>query len=510
MAADLVVCTVYDVGQGACNFFEIYDSTDHTKPAHTMLIDCGTAAKTSACNDAVDKIVKILKTMVSPTIDTLILTHSDKDHISHIVRLIEHFNPPGGNNSDLPTLNINRIYFGGDRNNYSLGRRGKKKNVVNKASKYINKLTREASVKSPGPDQTGYDASKKTWDPFHDIDGVKLYLLAGNTQKSNVTILAEAPKDAAGGYLKNMVSLVVIVEFSGVKIVGTGDGTGLTMARCNQVLSPSPIDSSLDYSLLDEPLKNVFMVTLPHHGSSLTSFELLGLSDDKNSAKKLAKKNVVNFAQNMSTETITASAYKYEHHHPGTKLIQCFSENLKQTAAYYEDPCLAKTGRHFYTVYIPSGTYNATINQQDENAMDIEKLIKWPNSVNYFTVQTPNNIFTTMYFLVDRQNTSSYDWCAVFPAGTGSLSRAPLAKANVENAPPLPQSGMTWKFSIDGKGGKTVSTVPNNFSRLSPLPIQTPAFNAPVKMKPVTSSMRPSAKPRLSSISTFRGLTLVP
>src|SRR4028118_789745 len=99
---------VLDVGQGSGNFIEIYGAK--TAPDTTILIDLGSELESTAAGvPAAKYIVDKLKAMDEPTLDTMILSHSDSDHINLLDLVLDEFYPPNtpGKNPD-EILRINR------------------------------------------------------------------------------------------------------------------------------------------------------------------------------------------------------------------------------------------------------------------------------------------------------------------------------------------------------------------------------------------------------------------
>jgi hypothetical protein len=491
MATDLVVCKVYDVGQGACNFIEIYDSTDHSRPAYTILIDCGSVLVHDAAKEAVKQIAATLSSMTTPTIDSLILTHSDVDHINFVLPLLNNFEPPDAMGEETK-LGINRIYFGGAQNHYS--KRGK--NILTHARKYLNGDQKENLI-AAGPDQMGYNETDMTWTPFRTVGGVDLSLLAGNTTTAQVDIFSGKTVGKANkGYLRNMVSLVVMVKFDNVYMIFTGDGTALTMARCNQVLAKSG------------PLDGTFMVTLPHHGSEDTALNLLGLQSNLDRTA-LAEQNVAQFVGNIHAETATTSAERHRtYHHPSSKLLNFFWSSLTVDQPYYVDDAIPRVrGRHFYTAYFTKDQYNAADPADDENTMH------WPPSKNWYTAQTAANVFTTMYFLLDRQNSGSNQWCAILPPKEDVISGASLTKTDPKRSPPTPYVGVTWKFSIQENGYKSVAPLVQRKLSSAGLPIGILGLSAPPLSAPAlagAAGARPRLQPRPASNPALPRLARLP
>jgi len=459
MATSRIECKVYDVGQGACNFIEIYDDSATPELVHTILIDLGSVLVHDAAKDAVAEITATLESMNQPTIDALILTHSDVDHINYIQPLLENFLPQGSTDPG-EILDINRVYYGGRYKDY---KKGRKKNTLTVLKKYLVGDPDEDMI-GVGPDQEGWDETNNVWDPFETIGDVDLYMLAGNTTTAAVDIFQNKKVHKPGtGYLRNMVSIVVILSFAGVDLVFTGDATGLTMARCNQTLAKSGA------------LTSTFMVTLPHHGSEETSFSLLNLSTPAVNAPLLGKRNVQNFVTSVGAKTITASAERHKtYHHPSVDLMTYFWEKVDTVTNYYSDPALAPIKRHFYTAYFPKNHFDA-----DPGNTGVVQ--DWPPSYNWYTAQTAANVFTTMYFLLDRQNSGkSNHWCAIVPPYAPEVKTAALTVAVPGQVPASPYVGVTWNFTVTSAGVKSVTPVPSSRTKAATgLPVGLLGLDAP-------------------------------
>ena len=133
---------------------------------------------------------------------------------------------------------------------------------------------------------------------FRDVDGVKLFLLMGNVTQSSYK-KSRRKRIKLDSYAINTMSLVVVLEFNGFYYVVTGDATGATIAESNKIMARIP-------NFRTTYLPVVAMLTMPHHGSEVSMFNLLGSKSDRENP--LAQKNVKNFADYIQAKTITSSA----------------------------------------------------------------------------------------------------------------------------------------------------------------------------------------------------------
>src|ERR1700734_2668392 len=99
---------VLDVGQGACNYIEIYN--DAGVVTNNMLIDLGTNSKFAIATQNINYLIAAIQARAAPQIDVLILTHGDTDHFNLMSRLFPAL--VQGNNS------IGVIWFGGQERSY--------------------------------------------------------------------------------------------------------------------------------------------------------------------------------------------------------------------------------------------------------------------------------------------------------------------------------------------------------------------------------------------------------
>jgi hypothetical protein len=432
-----VQCQVLDVGQGSGNFIEIYDSG--AKLTSTILIDLGSELERETAGAAAAKyIVDTLNSMATPMIDAVILTHSDSDHINLLQVLLDNFDPPGGSGGK-PVLKINRIFYGGDRKKY----KKRSKNYLTTAAKYLTVDQITGLLNFP-TNYTSYKEDTKQWDPFWTTEDVNFYLVAGNTTKDGVDLVEESEtyvRKLPDGYAINTKSLVITILYKGVQMIVTGDATGLTLALCNQIIAKSG------------KLTNVFMATLPHHGSETTTFDLCGISTGTLDREEMAEQNLRDFVANIGAATVSGSAERVRtFKHPSARVIQFFWPSLS-TSVYYSDPALTPAARHFYTAYFLKGFYNLDTGGMTED---------WPPRAYWYTIQTAANIFTTLYFIADLQRG------VILPPDPGKTA-TPITTD-------IPALGLQWNFGVTSAGAKSVTPITNRtiLAARSPVPVYAP------------------------------------
>jgi len=373
-----MVFVVLDVGQGTGNFVELCD--DAGKIVNTMLIDLGSEGwKKIAGGPSADFVAKELKTMPDPpgpTIDAVFLSHSDSDHINLLKRLLEDFDPPSEKNPTKTVLTIKRVWYGGDAGYYTKG----KTNYLTLVDKYRPKGS--GSILTPcKPNATSFAGTDTTkWAPLCAVGAAKVWLLAGNTTAEEVRIYkqSETGSKAPESYAINTKSLLVLVTYDNSQIVATGDATGMTLAKSNEIMQQAGVPAYLN---------DVFSLTLPHHGSDTTTYSLLGATGKKRGREELAAENVKEFVASVKPKTISASAgERSTFRHPSSRVIDDFSSFLTKTV-YFKDTQLTALDEHFYTAFFAAHAKKLTGGTVSD----------WPSKSGWYTARTKANIFSTDY-----------------------------------------------------------------------------------------------------------------
>lgn len=443
---------VLDVGQGSGNFIEIYDAPGGPLQA-AILIDLGTEGDNSAAIVApsVDYVVARLKQMPQPTLDTLVISHSDSDHHSAIKKVLSAFLPAGTPNVPAnQTLRINSVRYGGAYKNYAKGREIRrpdgtmyKRNLLDLVQDYMIRPTDVRSFPAPSSSFLRFVP-----EPFRTVRGVELYMLMANVVRLEGAVNDEdvfagtnlkKRKRGPDSYALNTVSLVVLVRYAGVSFVVTGDATGTTLAEINSVVGRMSQANRTAF------LGNVFMLTLPHHGSATTTFSLSGIrvaGPPRMRGQALARWSLEQFAANMGARTITASAERNDFHHPSADVMRYFWPRLSPTV-YYEDPLLALAGapgRHFYTAYFVT-TLGFTVSVPVVGRPQAPApSAPWPAEEDWYSVQTDANVFSNVYYDSGRAR------ALVVPPSPITPSRG------VPMPPAIPPEAVSWSFAVDANG----------------------------------------------------------
>ncbi|MBE9499742.1 hypothetical protein IHE61_20910 [Streptomyces sp. GKU 257-1] len=404
---------VLDVGQGAGNFIQIFDEQGNL--LGSVLVDFGykgTPGSGDPHLKAVDKVIDLLGNRQK--IDLLTLSHSDSDHINLIRPLMDKCN----------NLEIHRVWHGGDRSKYSKGKN--KFNIIEFLEKY------GAGVRSFSPRFTIFDSPNA---PFPIGSHFKIWPLAANTcspepptKRRRITFEMQAAKrnrpDA------NTESLILLGEIHGHQFILPGDATGVTLTEINKIATDPRFPKQI--------LSNVFILSLPHHGSSKTAKEGVG-------PEPLEK-----FAKNMKPYTITASADKVsgkstDWDHPSAEVIETFWTYTNRSNSGQGNPHWGERvleGRHFYSAHFKGKNFR----YKEKNAYR-----QWAPE-GWRSIQTHSDIYTTLY--VDPRYSGDTEQNIVLPPD-GSERKKPAAPAH----PPRPQS-VTWHYTVT-KNGVELRPEPN-------------------------------------------------
>lgn len=439
MATGYLLFRVLDVGQGSGNFIEIYDTKG--KLSNTILIDLGSEkAKDTAGGPSVEYVVAKLKTMAQPTIDTVILSHSDSDHINLVQDLLKAFDPVGTPGKlRKNTLQIDVVRYGGDSSKYkkTKGANGQAENVLTRLGDYAPGNPKVSDIDSFKP---SYTSLRKAGAPFRTVNGVKLYVMMGNAaREDDGTKLGKKRKAVSDSYALNTNSLVIMLSFRGKQIIATGDATGVTLQQANRILTSAIIQAYLP---------SVLMLTMPHHSSKTTTLDVKGATGTKAERDKYGETNLENFADNTRPNAITASAdRKGTFRHPSALVMSYFWDELMPNVSY-TDPLLPQgSDRHFYSAY-----FNADDGFQ---VYDDPMLEDWPPTSNWYTVQTDQNIYVNLYAKPAEQR-----GVLLPPDESQIIDRYPSTAKQ-------PPAGVAWVFRINNKGAVSVTRQDNRAALLA-------------------------------------------
>lgn len=427
MADEHIELNVLNVGQGSFVFVEVYSSVSIL--TNTLLIDCGSLASPyGEKKGAINYVYGKLMSMPAPTIDALIVSHPDADHVNMLVPLFKKF---AGN------LAVKMIRYGGKESWYG-SLFDTIKAAVNNTPVGGGFTVKESQLLTDG-----------SWAPLWSENGVTLTTVMANTPSTRAERLKAGQSidtitGKPSGDRVNTMSVVCGVIFGEKIFVATGDATKKTIFEINSVLK--------DITLTND----TYGLTLPHHGSRGTTLGM-GKPSAKASVTNLAA--VKTFSNAFSADTAVASASNTQYHHPSLTVMDIFQKDCWPIPYYYDDTLFRyyKTKLHFITAYADDDSYI-------------------PGS-KYCSFMTTTNLYTTLYcvpsFLRRRWQSSSYP---------------PLRFLKAKK--PLPDTatfplGQSWAYSVTESVGDYIVTL-DPFSYTSAVPTASVALPEPSAAPAVT------------------------
>jgi beta-lactamase superfamily II metal-dependent hydrolase len=423
---------VMDVGQGSANYIELRSEMDDSLEA-AAIVDIGSEQwKTAAGKPSAEWVADQLKTMTGgAALDTVILSHSDSDHVNLIPWLIKFFSTPSDKKPTLPVLTIKDVVFGGTFAKY---RKGKSENFLDQLNDY-HPVGKDQILSGLDDNDTSFTADETTWAPLATIGGeIELWMVTANTTAEKIPDDGSKKRKRTelpdGGYATNTRSIVIAAKFAGKTMLATGDATGLTLAHCNEVLGKASVSTKLALP--------AYMLTLPHHGSDTTTYDLTGSAHGSDAAKKVVRK----FSKLVEADIVTGSAgERGTFKHPSATVISDMGAYMLK-APQFIDPALKVSEEHFYTAYF----FNRTFNVVDDDDDDIGD--HWPIRDWWYTVRSKKNLYTTDYTLNLSTKTAltiAYPYTA--RAGT------------IKKFKPMPAEGISWGITVKSNGTTKLSTV---------------------------------------------------
>lgn len=427
--------TVLPVGQGSGTLIQVLDSGG--VPIETSLIDLGSLGwSKQAGKPSADFVIAELKKMAVPQLKALFLSHSDGDHTNLLGRVLDAFYKPSDDEPADETLIIKEVWYGGEHGHY----KKRSKNIIDRVKTYrptgtttnINDLgLRRSSWRGDDPKPL-----------YKTGNGVNFWLLYGNAPVAGKLYgKAEPSRKGSRAYLRNVSSLVLVVRYGSAtsrKLVALGDATGLTLAGCNAKIDEQKIK-----------LGPVATLSLPHHGSQVTTYDMLGLKTDTLDQGKVADAIVKAFVDHLKPFSITASAGEDHHHkHPASRVIKDFGTHLGEKL--YTDAGVAFREQHFFTSHYAA---------DDLGLMGSSTTVTWPPKTGWYTGRTAKNAFTIDYF---RGDPKTLDIPTVFPPD--AVIDAP--KAPYKPVPPR-AAGWAWEVEADGSDYDLLRVVDRNFTAVA-------------------------------------------
>ncbi|MEI2384419.1 hypothetical protein [Breoghania sp. JC706] len=396
MTVGSITFHVLDVGQGACNFVEIFNEDGDV--SHIMLIDLGTNSSQKIATENIAWLREQIENN-NNYLDVLVLTHGDTDHYNMIAKILPAFGPPAGDQ-------IGMVRYGGPAWRYKRGA------LITTLGGYT------GDIGSFTPSQSGYAPDDDpVWEPIwqtgDEADDAFLQLIIANTPHPRDPA-SFAKYQSMNAEAVNTKSVVLGLEWDGHWIVATGDATSTTLGAIDDLLEN------------EDDLPKTFMMTVPHHGSRKTTYDLKNASDIPDN---LARGVVDDVLMRFEPYTYSISAGEKRHHHPSMYLVEQFADNIYSDVTYWGDPDL-DNGRHFLTSWI------------DLTVTGLAVAPAWPPGARwqYATTQTRENVYSTLYFKDVQYNLNDYDRYIAPP-----LPAAPSGDDKIDDVP----AGRNWEFRMD-------------------------------------------------------------
>jgi len=321
-------------GQGMAHTLEIYDGGNESQPPDFLaLLDFG--GNKGPAQDAIDYVYAKLasQTARTPTLDLIVLSHQDGDHVNLLAGLGEKIS------ANSLTFNIDQIYAGG------LGWGSGSKKVVND---FIALAAHSAAVAFERAFRSDY---------YHKSARNQLNWLCSHGSVIIRVLCAQLPlTDVRNDIYRNGTSAVLVVENGSVAVVLPGDATYQTLEWINGIwewwASQTPP--------VDPLVPQIHFLEVPHHGALRTSVEDYEASE---SFDAFNVSIIETFIDYLEAWGIFASAgVRNTHGHPVKEVLDLFDKHL------YE-PSKAKK----YVAYVFG---NKSVQRRQRFANFAEKLLK--------------------------------------------------------------------------------------------------------------------------------------
>lgn len=469
--------SVLPVGQGTGTLIEVLNANEESE--ETVLLDLGSLfwKVPQTGNLSADFVVERLRDRVEgPTFDGVFLSHGDADHINLIPRVLSKFKKPSEHLNREETLEVKSVHYAGAARDYVKRR----VSVLRRIDEWRPGVP---SVVNPfGAEQTTFPGTV-----LASAHGVDYCVLIANTVKANASVLGLTPTHIGSrGYLNNLCSLIMAIGYGAPQkqwLVASGDATGLTMARCNDRFEEGRIPG----------LPAVLSLTIPHHGSSSTAYDMLGLGGPLFDQAALGRLTINRFRQNLSPRTLSLSSGEVDRYRlPTATIVGEFAANLP-AKVWYPDPAIGN--EHFYTAHYTPG--QLAVNPLAGAGAPAN----WPPAEGWFTLRTEKAVFTTDYF----RGPNNQHVPSGFPPGNV------LPDPGVAPYAPAPPFAAGWAWEIPENGLlPTVSRIEDRFEmsdeylafleeRHGPLPPRRFLFvpPAPAAAPPREEAPAPPARVRL-------------
>lgn len=400
MAIGNVVTTVLDVGQGQSTFTCVYDDSTPAKIIHTLLFDCGTDKESVNTETNIDYIASRLALMDTPTLDLLVFSHSDRDHISLMYFVLKAY----AARTTVP-LAIKDTWYAGSSFFYTKN----SFNILNYLHNYCTSFT------TPAFNGTQFNKADGTWKSIIWTDdpvapNIYVGMLIGNVIDDEPGFFFRTGFGTIAE-LKNRVSIVCALIHGDQSVLICGDATNRTMAWVNDAFGTRMLAKNL-------------MVTVPHHGSRSTGLSVAS----GNAANDRAIDVVKDFVKVANAKTATISSFQ-KHSHPSLELVNYFLPTLA-TGEVVDDENLVDG--HFSLFNVDIGLIHAATSASVPRG--------------YHTFTTKANVYTTYYY--GGLPGFSYQFTGTTVSAAASFIRTGASWVSQHAC---------WSFVTSGTGGNSMS-----------------------------------------------------
>lgn len=377
MGTTSINVSVVNVGQGQCTFVEVHG----TATLDILLMDCGSnKASNHNVEENLDYMATFLYNMLLPTISCLVLSHSDTDHTNLVEKLIYRIDFLNTMNHTTKQLVIKAVFYGGNFNDYTKGVNKfnilqyiVERNFCNKTNVHTMCANRTNINPATGNPEGGFWESSDT----KPEDKVLLFPIISNVLSDFPDFNDDDEYVPIGrnAETKNTVSIVCGLYYKKYIYVICGDATLVTMSA---ILRYFNTKHNGIHTTPTKIFNNNIMLTLPHHGSRVTT---LGVNrGSEASIENIA--TIKSFSRLLNAQSITISSFQ-KHRHTSLEVCSLFPPKCK-TPALQDFRIGNPKNLHFMVLYDDVG-----VKKDDDTTI----------KEGYHNVITTSNIFGTDYYL---------------------------------------------------------------------------------------------------------------
>ena len=327
MAVKAIKVTFLHVDQGMGTLVGVYDNEDELTNLALFDLGCQSRGKKLAEIKGVNTVIAELDKMKTPTLDLVLISHQDKDHVNLLQDLKKKIKD---GNDKLKTTTVKEIRYGGeDKTNKLWGTRAR--NQIREFAEAF-KITAkplpldDSSYKDP-PKKGAIAVIPKIPDKDKPMYVRLLCTGVGVSGKSNPDLR------------KNGASSVVAIEFAGVTVVLPGDAIADTLQWINWHIYFDWFLYALEHPDTPNPTEPCRALSVPHHGAIRTFGSSYVTTGKETEADLWVGRE---FSANVSANNIVASAgIVPRFKHPYKKVMEILGRYVvkprpKHTLVWYD------------------------------------------------------------------------------------------------------------------------------------------------------------------------------